>query len=390
MGVDITKMKEKLSKRQHEKDSQGRSFWKPEDGRNRIRILPPKGDDGEFSKEVSRHFNVAKFPMNCRKDLDKKCPICDAVASLFATKDPGDMELAKKIRAKKQWVMNIVDVKNSDKKPLVFWSGPMIYDQILSYFADDEWGDISDPKKGYDLIIEKTGEGLDTDYKLRTAKDSTELEDSKKLTKASSDLNDLVEYPSEKEMENALNGQGSGDDSSDDDEEDDEDEDEDDDKAKSKKVKGKKSDEDEESDDEDEDDDSDSDDEDEDEKKSEKKTKKSKDEDEEEGDDDDDDEEDEKKSSEKTKSKSKKDDDEDEDEDSDDEDDEDEDDEDDKKSSKKPKSKSKSDDDDEDEEDDSDDDDDDEDDEDEKPSKKSKDKGKLDVSKALANLRKNK
>lgn len=373
-GVDLEKMKRRMDEIQRRKEGGGDKYFKSVEGKNRIRILPPKGEDGDFCKEARLHYGLSEKPFGCPRDLGKECPACNLARKLFKSTDPGDVQLARKLNAKLRFYCNVIDRKSEDPKPQIFSFGPMIHDQVLAYFADDEWGDITDAKKGYDLIIERTGTDLETKYTIRTAKEPSAVEDIKALMKKYHDLDEEISYLDEDEINEVLQG------------------------AAGPTGKKKKKDEDEEEDDSDSGDDSDDED-------APKSKKKSKDEDEEEEDDDDKDsdsdedsdddddsdseDEDSEDEDEKPKSKKSKDDDDDEDSDSDDDDDDDKDDEDDSEDEdEKPKSKKKSKDDEDDSED--------EDEEDDRPKKKkakgSKDDDeegddKEDVKKALARLR---
>lgn len=109
------------------------SFWKPKNGDNRIRIMPPwlnpTGDpdyavpenltfyEGQFWRQVAQHWNVSedqKGPILCPKQtpgLEGDCPICEFVESLKEDKsDVQAIALAKEIRAKVTYLLNIVDM----------------------------------------------------------------------------------------------------------------------------------------------------------------------------------------------------------------------------------------------------------------------------------------
>lgn len=111
-------------------------FWKPKNGENRVRIMPPwfnpthdpdyevpeslKFFEGQFWRQVAQHWNVSddqKGPILCPKEtpgLEGDCPICDFVAEL--RKDKSDVQaqaLVKEIRAKTTYLLNVVDMSDA-------------------------------------------------------------------------------------------------------------------------------------------------------------------------------------------------------------------------------------------------------------------------------------
>lgn len=155
-------------------------FWKPEEGRNIIRILPEVGEMEFFFQEVGRHFNLPDV-----EDADKTlvcpdfttggeepCPICEVVQQLYSSGSVEDKELASKWRVRKSFWMNVVVRKAGDRGgntaegPYIFTPGVMIFQSIQSLISDPDYGDISDLEQGIDIIIDRNGTGIDTSYKV--------------------------------------------------------------------------------------------------------------------------------------------------------------------------------------------------------------------------------
>ena len=182
-GVSVSLMQ---TKAEEQKAKQTRTdFWKPGEGKNVIRLLPPWAEDGPsaelFYRETYIHWNVPPGAaetsfMLCPKKMDLgKCYVCDQVDYLYASKDPADIELAKEIRSRQRFFSNIIDMSdalNKDGNPKVqVWSyGPMIFDELLGYFCDADYGDITDPDEGFNITIERDGQGRDTTYKMRLSR----------------------------------------------------------------------------------------------------------------------------------------------------------------------------------------------------------------------------
>lgn len=203
MAIDMAKIlaaREALTQN-NSFDGPSIKFWKPKDGRNRIRIMPPWTDDGfhsgSFMREAAQHWQVSpdlKGPVLCRKNTpgeeERDCPICDLVAELKEHKDdPAALELAKELQAKKTWFMSIIDLDDpeytardvaefkkdrpdadiqfvaGDAKVQVFAAGVTIVQRVLGLIVENG-SDITDLNKGRNLILTKSGKGMLTKYEI--------------------------------------------------------------------------------------------------------------------------------------------------------------------------------------------------------------------------------
>lgn len=216
MGLDIEKLRRKLAETQ-ERMSGGSigdfKFWKPKPGRNVIRILPPKPGSEDFYSEARVRYNVGPnkkmvvVPIND----NEPCPIKDFVDALFKTGDKDDEKLAKRMRATTRYYFNIIDrsLEEGDEgygEVMVFGCGASIFTDVLGLIVDPDYGDITDPENGYDIIITRTGTGLDTEYKVNARPKQTPIgfddwED--KLV----DLSIFTKVKSYEEREAILNGE---------------------------------------------------------------------------------------------------------------------------------------------------------------------------------------
>jgi len=122
---------ERLSRR----GGSGAQFWKPKNGKNTIRIMPPWTDplgegkalsdtlqvfQGQYWREVGQHWNVSpdqRGPILCPKKtpgLDAPCPICEFVSELKKDKTNAKAkQLSDDIRAKTTFLLNIVDMTDA-------------------------------------------------------------------------------------------------------------------------------------------------------------------------------------------------------------------------------------------------------------------------------------
>ena len=156
------------------------NYWKPKQGRNIIRILPGVGDMEDFFwQDVGKHYPPdSNRSFVCREfTLGEPCPICEFVQELYDAGDEASKTLAGKIRCRKQFWMNIIDRANEDKGPQIFTPGPMIFKQVASLIGDPDYGEIYDEYEGLDLIISRTGTGLDTEYDVNSRRKESPLAD---------------------------------------------------------------------------------------------------------------------------------------------------------------------------------------------------------------------
>jgi len=118
------------------------------------------------------------------------------VERLRATGDPADLELAKSMRARMRLFVNAIDLEDPEwtqenvdemigggveenrlpdvgaPKIQVFGFGSMIFKELLDYYNDEI--DMTDLEEGYNVIITKEGKDLNTKYRVRLEKNTSE------------------------------------------------------------------------------------------------------------------------------------------------------------------------------------------------------------------------
>ena len=130
------------------------------EGMNTVRILPGKDDDTMFYAETKIH----RVPsgdgqvknVHCRKIHGEPCPLCDAYYGLW--KEPNkDEDLARQIKPRARYYMNVVDRETGDVKILSI--GVILFKKIIAAMLDEDFGDITDLESGNDFKIVKIMEG---------------------------------------------------------------------------------------------------------------------------------------------------------------------------------------------------------------------------------------
>lgn len=162
----------------------GKGFFSPKQGRSVIRILPEVGNMEYFFQEVGKH----QFPGNkyvyCPKFTSAgklACPVCELVRELYSAGDNASKKLAKNIKLRRMYWMNVINRGDEDSGPLVYTPGVRSFDQISTIIGDPDYGDITDVAHGVDLKITRKGTGIDTDYQINASPRETPLSDDQDL-----------------------------------------------------------------------------------------------------------------------------------------------------------------------------------------------------------------
>lgn len=178
----------------------GGGWWRPPTGTSTIRILPAVGTMDYFFVEVGQHYlTEGGKPFYCPNICSEgklPCPICEVNEELYKA---GEKEAAGRFRASRAFFMNIIDRSNPGQGVLKFAPGTTIFQALASAIGDPDYGDISDAQDGYDIKIERTGEGREgTKYQTRPTKRSTPLADTdEQIEEWLNDADDLKAFVDE-------------------------------------------------------------------------------------------------------------------------------------------------------------------------------------------------
>ena len=160
-GVDIDDLRSEL------KDIESRSnrgpFFTCVEGRNVVRVLPAWADGKKFYYKVYGHWvNAKKTSYPClNKMKGEKCYLCEVVEGF---REAGDRKKAGQLSASVRYYMQAIDRKNPEAGVQIFNAGSTIFKGIGLLLDDDDWKELLNLEKGNDLVIDRTGQGLDTDY----------------------------------------------------------------------------------------------------------------------------------------------------------------------------------------------------------------------------------
>ena len=151
----------------------GNGFVFPKEGTIRVRVLS-QGPDEELGFELLQFYNP-KGSIISPATFDEPCPILEKYKELKNSSDPVDQELAKKLAPKRRYIIGVTcysDEKgktiDQDRVGKAMMIPSSVYQDIIDLYLDeDDWGDMTDPKDGYDIKITRSGKGLtDTNYSV--------------------------------------------------------------------------------------------------------------------------------------------------------------------------------------------------------------------------------
>lgn len=152
MAIDMSKMAQKKQALENRGGGKG-NFWRPDDGETTIRILPTA--DGDPFKEYFFHYNVGKNPgfLSPKKNFGEDDPLDSFVRKLFNEGDDESIKMAKNLMARQRFFSPVVVRGEEDKGVQIWGYGKMVYQNLLNLVLNPDYGDITDPDAGTDLVI---------------------------------------------------------------------------------------------------------------------------------------------------------------------------------------------------------------------------------------------
>ncbi len=157
MAIDLSKVKKRLNSLQNTSTKQ-KNLWKPEPGKTIVRIVPYKFAENSWPFiELYFHYNIGTSG-NTRSYLSpmsfgRKDPIVEFSEKLKSTGNKDDWKLGKKLEPKLRTFCPII-VRGKELEGIKFWGfGKEVYQELLGFIAEDDWGDITDPATGNDITV---------------------------------------------------------------------------------------------------------------------------------------------------------------------------------------------------------------------------------------------
>lgn len=176
---DADKTRDRANKGNNDYDKflkDGIKVWKPNDGDNRIRILPPTWKKADhFGLDIYVHYGVGADRQSylCLSKMKGEAdPIAEAreEAKRELNDNEGDKALEKLVKdldAKRRVLVYLID-RDHEKEGVQAWAMPWTVDRdIVQVMTDKSTGEvlpIDDPEEGYDVEFTKKGAKDRTEY----------------------------------------------------------------------------------------------------------------------------------------------------------------------------------------------------------------------------------
>ena len=162
--MDINAIKKRLTQLTSQTNKTS-NLWKPQPGKNQIRIVPYAHCKENPFIELYFHYEIGQRSYLSPMSFGRPDPIEEFAEKLKAGGNKDDWKLGKKLEAKMRTFVPVV-VRGQEKEGVKFWGfGKTVYQELLTFIADPDYGDIADPATGRDIVVtfktaEETGKAF--------------------------------------------------------------------------------------------------------------------------------------------------------------------------------------------------------------------------------------
>ena len=154
MGMDMKKLRARAAALKNNNNGGGSSkFWRPQDGEQTVRIVAPA--DGDPFRDYWFHYGVGEENsfLSPKRNFGDDCPLDSYVRQLWKEGTEESKRMAKKLSARQRFFAPVV-VRGEEAEGVKVWGfGKRAYETLLNLCLNPEYGDITDPESGTDLVI---------------------------------------------------------------------------------------------------------------------------------------------------------------------------------------------------------------------------------------------
>jgi len=154
MALDFDAIKRKLAKLSGTTKNQS-VMWKPVEGEEHtVRLISFPDNDGQPFKELWFYYNIpGQRGLLAPYQFKNPDPIQELITKLRDEGTKESYELAKKLYPKMR-VYSAVVVRGQEDKGVQIWAfGKTVYQSLLNYMLDEDYGDITDTDDGFDIKV---------------------------------------------------------------------------------------------------------------------------------------------------------------------------------------------------------------------------------------------
>jgi len=154
MAIDLNAIRAKLNNLQSQ-TTRTNNLWKPEPGKNQVRIVPYQYNKENPFIELYFHYDLGKKNYLSPVTFGEADPVVEFSEKLKSSGNRDDWKLGKKMEPKMRCYLPVI-VRGQESEGVKFWGfGKTVYQELLQFIADPDYGDITDITNGRDIGIER-------------------------------------------------------------------------------------------------------------------------------------------------------------------------------------------------------------------------------------------
>ena len=151
--MDINSIRKRLNQLQTT-NNRTSNLWKPQPGKQVIRVLPYKHNKDNPFIELFFHFGLNNKTYLSPISFGRPDPIEEFAQKLKTSGNREEYQMARKLEAKMRTFAPVI-VRGEEAQGVRFWGfGKTVYQELLSVIADPDYGDITDAVSGRDVSVE--------------------------------------------------------------------------------------------------------------------------------------------------------------------------------------------------------------------------------------------
>ena len=210
MAIDLEAIKRKLNQLQTT-GARRDNLWKPEPGKQVVRIVPYQHDRNNPFQELYFHYDLGKKNYLSPVTNGKADPVVEFCEKLKNSGNSDEWKLGKKMEPKMRTYVPVL-IRGKESEGVKLWGfGKQVYTELLGVIADPDYGDITDPMGGRDILVEFTpseGAGQFPKTTIRVKPNVTPMTEDKNVAEQAANnqpnLTDIFKEPSYDDLKAAL------------------------------------------------------------------------------------------------------------------------------------------------------------------------------------------
>ncbi len=209
--MDISALKNRLNQLQNTTSTKD-NLWKPEPGKTQVRVVPYKHNKDNPFMEMFFHYGLGNKIYLSPLSFGKPDPVEEFSRKLKSTGVKDDWLLGKRLEPKMRTFAPVV-IRGRENEGVKFWGfGKTVYQEILGFITDPDYGDITDAMSGRDIVVERiTPAEAGNQYgktTIRVKPQQTPITEDKDLLTSlfenQKDIKDIYTEPTYDELKEAL------------------------------------------------------------------------------------------------------------------------------------------------------------------------------------------